>query len=190
MTSGLVNSMAHARHRSSKPGHGKVVMESMYDFDDAHEIVATITKTFGSYWESECQLIKHSLQALDTTGTGRVRLSDFYGANSDGEWRFGESEAYLRDLGALDESSPWRGPQVIIPNYLQAACNCIVARPNYLVCCVNECEGVLGDLEREVGAPVADPNEILQIVGNMSNYDDEPAKLDKALRAQIRQIAE
>merc|ERR1719262_1569686 len=171
MTSGLVNSMAHARHRSSKPGHGKVVMESMYDFDDAHEIVATITKTFGSYWESECQLIKKSLQALDKTGTGRVRLSDFYGANSDGEWRFGESEAYLRDLGALDESSSWRGKQVIIPNYMQGASNCIVSTAHYLVCCSNECEGILNEVEDAVGGPVADPAMILQLVGNMSDFE-------------------
>ena len=41
-------------------------------------------------------------------------------AFADKEWRFGESEEYLRQLGALDETSPWIGKQVMIPNYLQA----------------------------------------------------------------------
>merc|ERR1719230_652875 len=110
-------------------------------------------------------------------GTGRVSLSDFYGANADGEWRFGESEAYLRELGALDESSAWRGKQVIIPNYLQGASNCIVATPHYLVCCVNECESVLNGVEDAVGAPIAEPDDILHRVGNMTSFDDETPKV-------------
>merc|ERR1740123_195247 len=118
-------------------------------------------------------MIKSSLVALDKTGTGRVSLSDFYGANADGEWRFGESESYLRELGALDESSAWRGKQVIIPNYLQGTSNCIVSTQNYLVCCINECEEILGEIEAAVGAPVAQPDNILELIQNTTNYDDE-----------------
>jgi hypothetical protein len=191
MISGLVENMAHARYGASKPGHGKVVMENMFDFDDAHEIAATITKTFGSYWESECQLIKNSLQAMDTTNTGRVRLSDFYGANSDGEWRFGESEAYLRDLGALDESSPWRGKQVIIPNYIQGASNCIVTTQHYFVCCSNECESVLNDIEDAVKAPMAPPEEILKPISRITTtLEDDAPSLSTALKAQLQRIAD
>jgi hypothetical protein len=189
---GAVDSMSYAHQHSPKEsrGMGKKAMSSQLSFEDASAAVGSVGKSFASFWETECQVIKASLVEMDRAASGRVKLSDFYGANLDGEWRFGESEAYLRELGALDESSTWRGPQVIIPNYLQAACNCIVARPHYLVCCVNECEGILGDVEREIGAPTAEPGEILQIVGNMSNYDDEPVKLDKALRNQLQQIAE
>jgi hypothetical protein len=152
--------------------------------------VGGITKTFASYWESECQAIKSSLVALDKTGMGRVKLSDFYGANSDGEWRFGESEAYLRELGALDESSAWRGKEVIIPNYLQGASNCIVTTENYLVCCVSECESVLNEVEDAIGSAVASPDEIIPLVRGISSYDDENPKLDGALEQQLRRIAE
>merc|ERR1719156_386461 len=58
--------------------------------------------------------MKASLVEMDKKGTGRVRLSDFYGEALKTDWRFGESEAYLRQLGALDESSRWLGKQVII----------------------------------------------------------------------------
>ncbi len=51
--------------------------------------------------------MKNSLVEMDEEGTGQVRLSDFYGTGLEKDWRFGESEEYLRQLGVLDESSPW-----------------------------------------------------------------------------------
>jgi hypothetical protein len=185
-----VKQIEFSRQRAPAPGHAQVALVGQYSFEDAQVAVGGITKGFASFWEGECQLIKESLVALDKTGTGRVSLSDFYGANADGEWRFGESEAYLRDLGALDESSPFRPKQVIIPNYMQGASNCIAATPNYLVCCVNECEVVLNEVEDAVGGPVATPDEILPLVGNMTDFQDDPPKIDRSLRGQLLRIAE
>merc|ERR1719230_1045654 len=166
---GLVKTMEFSRQRTPKARQGHAALGGQYSFEDAHEAVGSITKQFASFWENECQLIKESLVALDKTRTGRISLTDFYGANSDGEWRFGESESYLRELGALDESSAWRGKQVIIPNYIQAASNCIVSTSHYLVCCINDCESILGDIEAKVGGPTASPTELLSLVGNMSS---------------------
>merc|ERR1719440_847863 len=177
----MVKSMEFTKQRDPRPGHARAAFAQSYSFEDVHEAVGGITKTFASFWETECQAIKGSLSALDKTGSGRIRLADFYGANSDGEWRFGESESYLRELGALDESSAWRGKQVILPNYLLGASNCIVTTKHYLVCCVNECETVLNEVEDAVGAPTALPDEILPLVLGMSSYNDEPPKIDQAL---------
>ena len=94
-------------------------MTQTNSFEEAHDGVGAITKTFASYWETECQTIKKSLVALDKASTGRISLSEFYGANVDGVWRFGESEAYLRELGALDETSGFGGKGFIIPSHLQ-----------------------------------------------------------------------
>jgi len=190
MVEGTIKSMDFQRARAPKTGQTPLPRTSGYTFEDAHEAVGQIGKSFSSFWETECQEIKTSLSFMDKAGTGRVRLADFYGANMNGEWRFGESEAYLRELGALDESSPWRGKQVIIPNYLQAASNCIVSRPHYLVCCVNECEGILSEVESFVGAPVASPEDILQLVGNMSNFEDVRANIDRELRQQLMRVAD
>eukprot|EP00448_Togula_jolla_P024495 CAMPEP_0170592388 /NCGR_PEP_ID=MMETSP0224-20130122/12898_1 /TAXON_ID=285029 /ORGANISM="Togula jolla, Strain CCCM 725" /LENGTH=558 /DNA_ID=CAMNT_0010916291 /DNA_START=100 /DNA_END=1776 /DNA_ORIENTATION=- len=188
--SGVLESMEFVRERAPQPGDARMVLSQQFSFNDAHRVVVDITKSFASYWETECQAIKTSLVALDKTATGRVKLADFYGANTDGEWRFGESEAYLRELGALDESSIVRGKQVIITNYLLGASNCIVGTDNYLVCCLNECNGILYDIEAAVGGPLAKPSDVLALIGNMSNYEDEPAKLDAALRAQLHRVAE
>merc|ERR1712048_571692 len=143
-----------------------------YTFEDAHEAVGAITKQFASFWETECQMIKQSLVALDKTGSGRVSISDFYGANADGEWRFGESEAYLRELGALDETSAWGGKQVIVANYLQGANNCIVSTQHYFVCCMNECEPILNEVEDYVGGPLGTADEILDILMNLTSFED------------------
>jgi len=187
---GMIRSMEFDGQRNPTLGHGRAALAEGYSFDDVHKAVASITNTFASYWETECQTIKSSLMELDKTGTGRIPLSDFYGANADGEWRFGESEAYLRELGALDESSAWRGKQVIIPNYLQGASNCIVTTPHYLVCCVNECEEVLDEIEDTIGGPMASPADILALVGNMGNFNDDKPKIDKALQNQLQRVAE
>jgi hypothetical protein len=187
---GVVRTIEFTRERAPQPGHARVAMTHKYSFDDAREAVRDITKTFASFWETECQAIKADLLELDKDGTGRVNLKDFYGANKDGQWRFGESESYLRELGALDESSTWRGKQVMISNYMQGASNCISSTNHYLVCCVSECEYVLNDIEEEIGSPVALATDILPLVGNMTNFDDDQPKIDDALRKQLFHIAD
>merc|ERR1719322_85563 len=145
--------MREQRPRESSK-QGRNALAPYFSFDDAHAIVGGITKSFASFWESECSVMKAALVKMDLHNTGRVPLSKFYSTALDTEWRFGESEAYLRDLGALDETS-WRGKQVIIANYIQGSNNCIVSGKHYMVCCVNECESMLGEIERAVGAPLA-----------------------------------
>merc|ERR1711920_295892 len=123
-----------------------------------------------SYWQSECDSMKAALVGMDVRTTGRVPLSKFYNTAVNTDWRFGESESYLRELGALDESSSWLGPQVIIPNYLQATSNCIVSTAHYLVCCVNECESLLGDIELAIDASTGLPSNILDVVRSITSY--------------------
>jgi len=161
--------------------------EKKYSFADGQGVVSQITSGFGHFWEQECQGIKKKLVDLDTTGTGRVPLSSFYRRSMEGEWRFGESEAYLRELGALDDSSSWRGPQVIIPNYLLAASNCIVASTYYLVCCINECESLLQRVEDQIKTPVASVEELVPVVESLS---EPPKPLTAALATQLKRIAD
>merc|ERR1719384_1583959 len=184
MVEGSVKALKFSRQRSPELGTALVALEGRYTFEDALEVAGSISRSFGAFWESQCQDTKASLLAFDVAGTGRVRLPDFYGANKDGEWRFGESEAYLRELGALDETSTWRGKQVIVSNYMQAVSNCVVTRPHYLVCCRMECEEILGQIEAAVGAPLATPDHVLQVVASIIDIDGHMS-LDAGLRAQL-----
>lgn len=191
---GQIKAFQYAREHKPQLHQGKRMLTNRFSFDDAHQIVGDITRSFQSFWESECAAMKSSLVALDTHNTGRVPLSQFYATTIDGEWRFGESEAYLRELGALDETSPrLEGPQVIIPNYIQATSNCIVSRDHYLVCCIQECETLLGEIEAAIGAPKALPIELLPVVGNMTSQttldDDDSPILGETLVAQLEEVA-
>uniref|UniRef100_A0A7S1F4Y1 Uncharacterized protein n=1 Tax=Noctiluca scintillans TaxID=2966 RepID=A0A7S1F4Y1_NOCSC len=169
------------------------MLSRMYSFSDAHHIVNSITKTFASFWESECVEMKNQLIDIDVSRTGRVPISKFYAASLSAEWRFGESEQYLRELGALDETSAWLGRQVIISNYMQAVSNCVVSTPHYLVCCSNLCENILGDIEAAIGASEATHFEILSVVESLtapiSIDDDSEPKLVGALTSQLASIA-
>ncbi|CAE8625178.1 unnamed protein product [Polarella glacialis] len=181
---------APAAARSS--GHtGGNALSQRYSFDDAHSIVGGITRSFASFWESECTDMKEVLVAMDPQHTGRVPLSKFYGTGLDSEWRFGESESYLRELGALDESG-WT-KQVIIPNYIQAASNCIVTTSHYMVCCANDCEPILRDIEEAVGESTAQAQQLISLVGNMTSMtsleDETAVKISAALVSQLEATA-
>mmetsp|Transcript_88314 Transcript_88314/g.234544 ORF Transcript_88314/g.234544 Transcript_88314/m.234544 type:complete len:576 (-) Transcript_88314:41-1768(-) len=182
------------RAPSDNGRRGHNALAKRFAFEDAHEVVGGITRSFASFWESECSSMKAALLKMDTHGTGRVPLAKFYSSALDTEWRFGESESYLRELGALDESSRWRGKQVMIPNYLQAASNCIVSTPHYMVCCSSECDVMLGELEAAVGAPSAPAGLVLALVRNMTSQTtidhDDPPSLEGPLTRQLEQLAE
>jgi len=188
---GRIRLMDFQRAKQPKSGFGKSLLDASYSFDEAHTVIGGITQSFQSYWESECVTMKSQLVGMDRTGTGRVKLSDFYGTGMDADWRFGESESYLRELGVLDESSPWLGKQVVIPNYLLAASNCIVSTPHYLICCQNECEELLREVEEGIGAPMAHPQDVLRIVANLTSSSSEYApQLDGSLQEQLHMVAQ
>merc|ERR1719199_274366 len=67
---GVIKSMTFSRQQRPKAGHGLVAMKHVYSFDEAHEVVAQITKTFASYWETECQSIKSSVPSKKNQGSG------------------------------------------------------------------------------------------------------------------------
>jgi len=176
--------------RSPRSGLGRAAMQQTFVFEDVHRAIVDITRSAAAYWEGDCRRMKSVLVGMDRTGIGRIPLADFYGKKADGDARFAESEAYLRDLGALDETSASFSKQVVIPNYLQGASNCIVTTPFYMVCCASECEEVLNDIQDSVGAPAASAEVIMGLVMSMENFDDEAPSLDKPLIRQLHKIAD
>merc|ERR1719231_2120564 len=107
--------------------------------------------------------MKDMLTEMDVHGTGRVKLADFYGPTQ-GEWQFLEPSEQLRQAGALDESSSWLGPQIMIPNYINSLSNCITSSPYYSICCLNECDIVYQQLESRIAAPHASASEIIRVL--------------------------
>lgn len=150
----------------------------------AHAMVLAAGKLY-----AHCDAMRDELASRSKTGNGRVRLAEFYSgsSNSDMFW-FGESKDWLRRLGALDESSFYTGPQVLIPNYIAAAPNCVLSTELYRVCCHNgECEQMMDTLERELGQSTAKPSEIQPILKTLTMQD---APMPSSLGVKLDEIAD
>jgi hypothetical protein len=136
-------------------------------FSDMETVIAEIGERYGRFQDIECRQLKDWLVEVEDTsvgGAGRVRVADFYSrALNDGKWQFSETVDYLRQLGALDESDA-ENPRVIIPNYISGPSNCVASSAYYSVCCLDECENILGQLEQIVAAPEATPERITSVI--------------------------
>jgi hypothetical protein len=140
-----------------------IVPGGAFSLADAVPVVKKVGERYAYFQASQCQSMKEHLMNMDEQGTGRVHLADFYGeALYAGKWQFAESED-LRNLGALDETNP-SNPRVVIANYINGASNCIPASQFYAVCCLSECEGLLGRLETGLGTPDAQPADVAALV--------------------------
>ena len=159
-------------------------------FNDTEEVVSEIAERYGRWQDHECRELKHDLVKLEYQGTGRVLLKDFYGAAAGGAWQFSENVQYLRQIGALDESDPAR-LKVIIANYINAPSNCVASSSFYSVCCIDECEALMGQLERTIAAPEATPERIVAVVSKLPSATVEtPRDIPATLRGQLDSIAD
>jgi hypothetical protein len=112
-----------------------------------------------------------------------VRLPDFYAKGVDGgdHWHFVESPDFLRHLGALEESDI-RNPRVLVANYINSPTNCMQMSNYFLVCCQNECDNRLAQLESHLGTPAATPEQILSALGwDLHSLGKFPAILRRRL---------
>merc|ERR1740138_1498619 len=57
----------------------------------------------------------------------------------------------------------------MIPNYINSPTNCVASTSFYSVCCIDECEGLLGHLEEHMGKPSASPSEIVSLIADLSS---------------------
>merc|ERR1719422_2708876 len=158
-------------------------------FDRQVSFLQEVGHHLGAYQNLECQRLKNELVEIEDVGTGRVPLSRFYRGVMSGDWQFSENVDYLRHIGALDETDSKR-KSVVIPNYIQSQSNCIAGSSFYSVCCFDECEGLLGHVEREVGRPSALPKQIATLVSNLqSDTVYAPRNLSTALLGRLDEIA-
>jgi hypothetical protein len=160
------------------------------DFAALAKVVKAIGEEFGSFQSIECRRLKDTLVNMEFADSGRVRLSDFYKPSLDGGWQFQESVGYLRQLGALDESN-LDASSVVLVNYLHSQTNCIASSGYYSVCCKDECEHLIGQLEARIAAPKANPSVIVSLVENMASATVKSSrKLSFTLTKRLQDIAD
>jgi hypothetical protein len=159
-------------------------------FSAMTSVVEEVGERFGHFQDAECGAMKTRLVSMGDGGIGRVPLANFYKTSIDDDtFEFQESEGYLRELGALDDTDPLH-PSVIIPNYIQSATNCIASESLYSVCCLNECEQLMSHLEKEIDAPDAEPSRIATIVASLpSSTVEAPRSLSATLLGKLDEVA-
>jgi len=159
-----------------------------YSFDQVVQMAQVIGEQYYRLNDLECRSLKGTMGELEGRA-GRVRLPAFYKKSLYSHWEFDERPEYLRFVGALDESEPG-SPAVILPNYLSARTNCLEASSLYALCCRNECEDLLGHLERKVGAPQAPEMEVARLVAALpSDTVEAPRFLSSAVLGRLSEIA-
>merc|ERR1719359_644587 len=168
------------------PSSNPFVEDQKFYFQDLIRMGERVSEEFGPWSDHECQVMKDQLMQRDLHGTGRVKLADFYRKSQDGAWQFTEQSEYLRQLGALDESSASLGPQVLIPNYITGMSNCITSAPYYSICCLNECDQIYQHLEALIPASTASPVEIIKAVEGMP----QSSNISAPLRAKLDEVAQ
>merc|ERR1719159_671796 len=164
--------------------------EREFTWEEAAVATMTASRGHGKFRDFECQDLREGLAELDHKQTGRVDMKSFYTKQTIGPWQLTESVDFLRQLGALDESSSIRGPQVIIPNYVTAVSNCDSPSQYFSVCCIHSCEDILNTIEVAVKQPTAPAANLLSIVGNLSSTAiDAPRNLSSHLTSALDSVA-
>lgn len=164
-------------------------------FSIISSIVTALVDTFGTFNGKQCQGLKQTLGSMQQTGSaGCVNLGDFYkkGLKADSNWLFVESPDYLRQIGTLDESNP-KDPRLLVANYINSPTNCLQPSGYYLVCCHNECDEILGQLETHIGTPTATPTEIIAALRRNSNLGTSSLRtggLPPALQRRLEDVAQ
>merc|ERR1719471_174256 len=149
---------------------GSSLHRSYFTRSDVEAILEEVFDQYGRWQDRECQDLKQQLLALEdrsigVNGSGRVRLTDFYGsAVRDGNWQFSETAEYLEQNGALDNHGAQR---VIITNYINSPSNCLASSKFYSVCCINECEDLMDHIEHHFAEPTATPADIVDFVTSL-----------------------
>lgn len=159
------------------------------DFEETQRLVKAVDEDYGTFNDGECLKMKTELLSVESKKPGRVRLTDFYKKSLYGSWEFNEKIEYLRSLGALDESDPTT-PLVIIPNYVASRPQCLVSSNFYALCCRNECEDLLGSLERSIKSSHTAPSEIIKLVEALpTSTITAPRTLSQSLLSRLQDVA-
>jgi len=173
--------------REAVAGYG----QEAFSFDLVGKIVKDMAVKYGQWQNSECLSMKSTLMHLDKEGTGRVLLDDFHAEPSHHSYQFTESGDFLRRAGALDDRVQDGEPQVLIANYLLGPSNCIAPSQYYTVCCINECEGLMSELELKVQSPQWPSQRLLNLVAETPSSSVEvPRSLADNLAEDLNAIAQ
>eukprot|EP00928_Gymnodinium_smaydae_P094691 TRINITY_DN7993_c0_g1_i2.p1 TRINITY_DN7993_c0_g1~~TRINITY_DN7993_c0_g1_i2.p1 ORF type:complete len:616 (+),score=100.26 TRINITY_DN7993_c0_g1_i2:86-1933(+) len=121
--------------------------------------------------QADCRALKkHLVSAEESSGNhkaGSLDLTSYHKLDQFGDYQFQESEEHLRRAGILDETS--KTPYLVLANYVGSRINCVESSGMFAICCQNECDAVLAQLEVQLEASAASASEIVAILTKLSS---------------------
>merc|ERR1719230_2317521 len=175
-----VSSDALRNYGFARRSHTSPFRRRRFSAGELSAIGASVVASYGQTRRRECRLMKEDLMTRDKHGTGLVPLAVFHTSwkpEVQHTFAYLETVEHLRAIGALDETSA-RHPQVRIANYVIGPANCGAHSSTMTLCCPNECEPLMREIEDEVRAPTAAADRLIGFVGNMSSASvDAPRSL-------------
>jgi len=151
-----------------------------FSFEDAVAAADAVLLQFSKVSGSMCRDMEHDFSKLPGGSRGRVSLADMRSAGD----LFRETDEYLRELGALDESLA--EPYVFLPNYMLGPSNCDGTTSFYDLCCPNECEAHKSHMERALAVTTSD---IAASVLAKSAQERLASALPKSAKWQLESLA-
>jgi len=135
------------------------------DFAQLVQVVEKIGENYVKWQGKDCLRAKQELGAKHNHKQGRVELSELRQSEATGRrLLFTETANDFKKLGVLSHDSD---TELIIPNFINSQSMCLSTASFYTACCVNECEGLLSKLEKEVAAPVSEPAQLARLVATL-----------------------
>jgi hypothetical protein len=136
------------------------------DFGEIVMVVQRIEAEYGQYQGKDCQRAKEELVAKPSHHDGLVQLSEVQPSHVFGRrMLFADSKVELKKLGVVTKTN-----EVLISNYVNSQSMCLSTASYFSACCVNECEGLLARLERDVAAPAAEPSHLTNLMAELPGH--------------------
>lgn len=135
-----------------------------------------LARKYGKWQDAECLDMKSTLMRLGGA-PGLAPFEAFRKEPDHGTYQFREGAGYLAATGILQAGE---APQVRIANYLLGPSNCIAPSRYYTVCCLNDCERLLGDVEAQVRRPAPTAEALLAAVRPASEAAEALRRLASA----------
>ena len=114
-----------------------------------------LVTSFARFMEVDCQFEKSDFAGMDTAFTARVHIANFHRHCLMVTAGSAHRRSTCGRVEVLDESSSWRGPRVIMGDYIHQPDNWMPTTEPYSVCCNNEREDSWTSSKRRVAAPQA-----------------------------------
>ena len=156
-----------------------------YSFDAASQLVESIAVGNGKWQIEECHNMKKELMDSDRVGLDVFHLLHF----SPSQGRLTTSAqrpAITCDILARSKRVQGATLRCALQTNITGRSTCIASSSCHSVCCLNDCESLMNEVEGTMRAPTASPGKLLSFVGSRSSSSGyAPRELSMDMQAML-----